>query len=140
MRDVAPAPMLSTYAVRSSMASMSRKSALSVVTASFAHVAPPSAVRHTVAREPLAHTTGSLTALKPRSDDMTPEVWGVHCGAVTTAPNATTPAAHCLMAELPPCLMSSAPGNRPALHRELHLVQRRDVLRRSAVERDEIRE
>src|SRR6476661_8711066 len=140
MRDVAPAPMLSTYAVRSSMASMSRKSTLSVVTASFAHVAPPSAVRNTVAREPLAHATRSLTALTPRSDDMTPEVWGVHCGAVTTAPNATTPAAHCLRAELPRRFISSAPDNGPALHHELHLVQRRDVLRRIAVDRDEIRE
>src|SRR5262245_39599927 len=137
MRDVAPAPMLRTYAVRSSIASMSRKSTRSVVTGSFVQVVPPSVVRSTVAPAPLAHATRSLTALTPRRFAVTPEVCGVHCRA-TMATSATTLAPNCPIASLPHCLISLTLGNGAPLHHELHLVQRRDVFGGIAVHCDEI--
>ena len=58
MRDSGPLPMLSTYAVRSSTASMSRKSSASVAgCGSRCQVAPPSIDRRMVLRDPLAQTT-----------------------------------------------------------------------------------
>src|SRR5688572_2147792 len=81
MRDAGPLPILKTNAVRASIASMSRKSSVSVVTVNFFHVAPPSSVRSTVAPEPLAHATDSLTALTPRKRAVTPLVCNVQLGA-----------------------------------------------------------
>src|SRR5690242_8894198 len=72
--------MLRTYAVCVSIASMSRKSSASLVTFNLFHVAPPSDVRSTVAAEPLAHATLSLTALTPRKRALTPLVCNVQCG------------------------------------------------------------
>src|SRR5688572_4140104 len=80
MRDAGPLPMLSTYAVCASIASMSRKSSVSVVTVNFFQVAPPSLVRSTVAPDPLAHATRSLTALTPRKRAVTPLVCNVQRG------------------------------------------------------------
>ena len=65
--DAAPGPMLRRCAVRSSIASTSRKSSLSDETVSSCQVRPPSAVRRIVLPLPLAHATVSLTALTPRS-------------------------------------------------------------------------
>jgi hypothetical protein len=82
MRDASPGPMLSTNAVRASMASMSRKSSCpesGIVRR--CHVAPPSSVRSTVPFAPLAHATRSLTALIPRSRSVTPLTCGTHLGS-----------------------------------------------------------
>src|SRR5689334_2269340 len=76
--------MLRTYAVCASIASMSRKSSASFVTFSLFHVAPPSVVRSTVAPEPLAHATLSLTALTPRKRAVTPLVCNVQRGIKTS--------------------------------------------------------
>ena len=58
MRDLSPLPMLSTYAVFASNASMSRKSSAAASGGeTFLHVAPPSVVRTTVPLFPLAHAT-----------------------------------------------------------------------------------
>src|ERR1043165_2650886 len=77
--------MLRMYAVCASIASISRKSSVSVVTLSLRQVAPPSPVRSTVAPEPLAHATLSLTALTPRKRAVTPLVCNVQLGAKRTA-------------------------------------------------------
>ena len=83
--------MLSTYAVVSLTASMSRKSSRSASgIGSFCHEAPPSAVRSTVPPAPLAQATLSLTALTPRSRAVTPLACGVQRGATGAA--ATAPA------------------------------------------------
>src|SRR5688572_7129002 len=66
------------------MASTSRKSNVSLVTVSFCHVVPPSAVRNTVDPAPLAHATLSLTALTPRNRTLTPLVCTVQCGAANS--------------------------------------------------------
>src|ERR1043165_9747845 len=84
MRDAGPLPMLSTYAVCASIASTSRKSSASLVTFNLLHVAPPSVVRNTVALEPLAQATRSLTALTPRKRAVTPLVCNVQSGAKTS--------------------------------------------------------
>src|SRR5689334_7811412 len=59
---------------------MSRKSSASVVTFNLFQVAPPSVVRSTVAPDPLAHATRSLTALTPRKRAFTPLVCNTQCG------------------------------------------------------------
>src|SRR5690242_2918806 len=84
MRDAGPLPMLRTYAVCASIASMSRKSSASFLTFNLLHVAPPSVVRNTVAPEPLAQATRSLTALTPRKRAVTPLVCNVQCGTKTS--------------------------------------------------------
>src|SRR5215204_6583713 len=82
MRESAPGPMLRTYAVRASMASMSRKSSSSPEgLASRCQFAPPSAVRTIVLPAPLAHATCVLTALTPRRRTATLDVWVVQVGA-----------------------------------------------------------
>src|SRR5262245_54202085 len=88
MREAAPGPMLSAYATRSPIASMSRKSSFSVPgIVDRCQLSPPFVVRIIVPFAPLAQTTRSLTALTPRSRAVTPLVCGVQVGvAASTAP------------------------------------------------------
>src|SRR5436190_10997904 len=63
---------------------MSRKSSFSESsTVNFCQVAPPSMVRSTVPRLPLAHAIFSLTALTPRNRPFTPLSCTVHCATAT---------------------------------------------------------
>ena len=95
MREAVPAPILSTYAVSASMASMSRKSRRSAPsTGTVCQRRPPSSVRRTVPAAPLAQATLALTALTPRSRAITPlrcdAQWGP--GACQSATAASTAA------------------------------------------------
>src|SRR5271157_1076337 len=83
MRDLPPAPMLSRYAVFSSMPQTARKSRSSAPgTCAARQVTPPSVVRRKAPPVPLAQTILALTALTPRREALVPLVWRVQdCAA-----------------------------------------------------------
>jgi len=89
MRDAAPAPMLSTWATRSLIASTSRKSSVSAPgIGKSCQLRPPSTVRSTVPFPPLAQATSGDTALTPRKRLVTPLDCECHstAGGWATAP------------------------------------------------------
>src|SRR3990167_2616929 len=89
MREVSREPMESTYATASLIASTSRKSSFSApATGRTCHVAPPSVVRTTVPRLPLAQAIRSETALTPRNRAVTPLDCGSHFTAGAPTANA----------------------------------------------------
>ena len=82
IRERLPAPIDRMYAVRSSNASMSRKSLCSAPgTGLRFQVLPPSTVSSTVPALPLAQATLVLTALTPRSRADEPEASKTHWAA-----------------------------------------------------------
>src|SRR6187402_3204593 len=78
MRDCGPRPMLKRYAVLAFTACTSRNWSESAPgTRPVVHVVPPSVVRTHVPREPLTHTTRSLTGLTAISSEVVPLNWSV---------------------------------------------------------------
>src|ERR1041385_3571776 len=71
------------------------------------HVAPPSVVRATRPRVPLAHTTVGLVATRPRNSALVPLCCGVHCAPATGATAATKAARQQFRLIIGPELVSS---------------------------------
>jgi hypothetical protein len=112
MRDWSPLPMLSAYAVRASIASMSRMSSAPAPAGdTFCHVAPPSPVRSTVPRCPLTHATSALTALTPRKVTVTPLACDVHVPCAATTETAATLSATAYLINTSRRICTSSPSD-----------------------------